>query len=491
MQQDISACAQVIRRAEQRRSYCVKKADTRRRLLGLWVQLGAITEASWVSEIRQLDAEARRFAPENWDQSLEVRSFLADGLQLVEELRQVIPANKASSIPEGQLDALISRSYQVQSRAARFQDRVARIRTQLERVWDAERHAAQDLSFMLDELQALLTRLDNLGPYQARLDGLDRQARQEIAQIKERGTALGAFLNRRESGSVFSKRREIAAWAQEAVRKCQEIAQSAREENTRQRAEIRGRLAEMKNIALMNSDPMIQNAGRVLSLPERSYAQTAATNLVDRQKVHQAVQAAGKQIETGLVERAALKHINDDLEGMLLPVRDQAQEVQEILAEIREAARRGQALDHGDRWPPTFIDMARIKKRIYYLKLRHDEVVQGSTRANLKSNYASLKRECLAALQDLWVEVRTAEAQDQAVRDANERVRSLLRARRAMIDGYLARAETAARAPELLQRWDLHNRSWQRLAGGGFRGMTYSQIIKSLSEMEFRLEELT
>ncbi len=490
MRKDIPSCSQILRRAEQRRASSAKKAEARRMLLGLWVDLGSVFEARWIAEKRQLDAEIRRYSAENWDSSLAVQSFLADGLHLLEDIRQVIPADKKFPIPEGQLDGWISRSQQVLSRLNHDQSRGKKIRVQLERVWEAERQSDRVLKPMLHELETTLAQFDRLTQRLKGMDDFAMQFRQELAQAKARGLALGAELNRRESGLVFDKHRDIRAWAQATANTYRQIVRSSGQQITRHREGIRRRLGELRGVALLSGDLLILNANRALALPERSYLQDIPISLDAPQTIHQMVEANSTQIEKNLVARAALKQIDDELEGVLVPVRDLAGQVQEILAEFREVLQGAQALDHGNRWPPTFIKIEAANKSFAQLKHRRDEVVRASTRADIKSNYTALRRECLAALQDLRADMRTAEVRTQTVRDSAERVQALLRAKRAMIVGYPNRPETAARAPELLRELDALNRRWLGLTGGGFRNMPYNEILRVLSELEVRLGDI-
>lgn len=490
MRKDIPSCSQILRRAEQRRANSAKKVEARRKLLERWVDLGSVFEARWIAEKRQLDADVRRYSAENWDSSLAIQSFLADGLQIFENIRQVIPADKKSPISEGQLDEWISRAEQNLNQLRRYQNRVEKIHIQLKRVWEAERQSDKILKPMLTELETALAHFDHLEQRRMGTDDLEIQFRQELAQAKARGTALGTELNRRESGLVFNKRRDIQAWAQAAANAYRQMAHTSGQQITQHREGIRSRLGELRGIALLPGDSLVLNANRALALPERLYPQDLLINLDDPQTIHQKMEDTGAQIEKNLVTRAAFKQIGDELEGVLTPVRDLAGQVQEILVEFRGVAQNAQALDHGDRWPPTFIKIEEIKKSIAHLKLRHDEVVRTSTRANLQSNYAALRRESLAALQNLRADVRTAEVRDQTVRDAAERVQALIRAKRAMIVNYSNRPETAARAPELLRELDKHNRRWVGLTGGGFRRMSYNEILRILSELEVRLGDL-
>lgn len=488
---DIPVCSQIKRRAEQRRLHCTRKAESRQKLLSLWADLQGIFDTQWIAQQRQLDTETRRYAAENWDPALAVRSFLADGLALAAEIRAIIPADKKSPLAEEDLDGLISRSQQAIYRLNSYQNRVEKIRVQMEQVWDAEREAGKTLAFMLEALGTILARFDHLGQIRMDPDDLETRFRQQIAQAKARGVALGADLNRREAGTVFAKRREIEAWAQAAAGTCQETARAAGKEAARHREGIRSRVRELLRIARLSGDPLVVNANRILDLPERSYTMDAPVYLDNLQKASQMMEAAGEMIETNLVERAAFKLIESELEELLAEVRGPAREVLDILAEFRDVAQSAQALDHGSSWPPTFIDLEKIRTSTLHLKSRHDEVVQASTRADLRSRYANLKRECLTALQTLREDVHRAQEMDQTVRDAGSRVEALLREKLAAInDGLLTRDEITTQASELLRRWETLNRRWGQLKGGGFRGMSYAQILRSLTDLEMRLEEL-
>jgi hypothetical protein len=485
IQADIAACKQLKRPVEALVAHCARKAAARLKLLGLWAELESVFDPAWKGGLARLDAETRRFAAENWDAALAVRAFLADGSGLVQAARQLVPAEKTTPLPEENLDEWVIFSQQELRQMAVYQARVVRIQAGLEAAWDAERQAARILSLILPELDAVLALFDRLRQAATTLDDLDHQVRQGITQTKEHGAALGGELNQRMAGQVFAKRRDIETWARGAVQHCEALVQATGQEIAQQEEDLSDRLAELGRIALLAGDPLVQFATQAVNAADQLYVQQGAINLADAEGIHLRMEAAGKQIETNLMQRAVLKRLNQEVEGLLQTIRDRWQEVQNILVEVYAGYQRALALDHGEQWPPTFINMERVNGRLLLLRQRYAEVVQTSTRATMKIQYEELRRECQRALRELWDDVRAAEVQEQTVQAIGERVQALLQHKRTAFARLSGSAESSEQVhPAILSRWEAINGRWEWLAGGAFRGMAYNDLLRVLSELE-------
>lgn len=323
--------------------------EARRKLIGLMERATERSPVDWLAWAEDVDGHTHGYAPENWDEALDVPSVLTDAQVLAERRARWLPDRPDAPLDPDTLAQRVDEVTDILGAVEACQDRLGQITTALQDLQSVEAAAIADR----DAVYAALARLDEtagatLHPDLAQEKNHWHALREHMAVGDDLARALAAPAR----STVAAKADEVDAWIQASDKTLASWQRALYREHNDAHTTLARAWDELRAVAPLDEEPAMQRAREAIDQAKPGAKPARRRGHADRETIT----ATCRQIEQTLQALTRLDQASDDLRAPLFTQLNDAvaawQTAQREARDAFEGLKRLEA-DSARRWPPV------------------------------------------------------------------------------------------------------------------------------------------
>lgn len=319
--------------------------DQRYELISLLERPALAIRPAWLTQSEDLYEQTRTYALKNWPKELAVSEIWADAKKLAARHEELVPLEVHEPLPVAQLGHLLGEVQRLATDLSLFQNRLQLVAKAWFALQALEQTAQQELETTLQAVERFVRQLDNAEP---------PIASTIIQEQQKEGRGLVLELERRHTGLVEKKTKNVDAWVVSCHKAVHSLLVTLQTELKNRETQLRARVEAMQEWAPFDRERAMVEAQALLAVErhvglDQADASGAAqiAHLVDqsdpllqeRERLHIAL----RSFESQIVDR-----VNDQFEILKRVQREALREYDGLI--------RLQELVETD-WPPLLCDV--------------------------------------------------------------------------------------------------------------------------------------